>query len=250
MRDSWSLKAKAWTAFAFLVFGLPATVFGVWGSFEKDKTIPQWLAERGWPSMIKIAGLYFVFAALASFVFYLVLAAYSKRQERPRLTGEIICLEADPRLDTKDADYDCFVTLCVKVRNRGTPTAVDTFSLNLWWEGVDHPGTSEPLDGYVVETYGREPGEGRSKHVVRPEPLYEFPVGQEITTTSKTGWRRFSFGSLPPEMVRTSDLAKNVVIELIAVDSQGDPHTVHKGKLYDGVERLIGGCGKIVKYPF
>ena len=50
---------------------------------------------------MQIARLYFVFAALASFIFYLVLAAYSKREERPKLTGEIICLEADPRLDSK-----------------------------------------------------------------------------------------------------------------------------------------------------
>ena len=95
--------------------------------------------------MKQIAVPYVICVALVS-LFYLALAAYSRRK-KAKLTGELICLEEDPRLDTKDNDYDCFVTLCVKVRNSGTPTAVHTFSLNLWWEEVDHPGTSEPVKG-------------------------------------------------------------------------------------------------------
>jgi hypothetical protein len=165
----------------------------------------------------------------------------------PQLTGEIICLEDDARLDKIDRDYDCFITLCVKVRNSGTPTAVDTFSLNLWWDGVDHPGTSEPIDGYYQETWGRDPGDERSRHATRAKPLTEFPIGEEITTTSKTGWRRFSFGSLPPEMiegghraVESGHLAKPVTVELVAHDSQGNPHTIYNETMYDGVRRLIG----------
>src|SRR5215217_7039214 len=116
MSDSSSLKAKAWAFFAFLVFGLPFAIFGIWGSFEKDKTIPQWLAERGW-SMRQIVVPYLISAAVVSFVLYLILAAYSRRRERPNLHGEIICLEDDARLDRVDRDYDCFITLFVKVRN-------------------------------------------------------------------------------------------------------------------------------------
>jgi hypothetical protein len=170
----------------------------------------------------------------------------------PQLTGEIICLEDNARLDKIDRDYDCFVTLCVKIRSRGTPTAVDTFSLNLWWDGVDHPGTTEPIDGYYQETWGRDPGDERSRHATRAKPLTEFPIGEEITTTSKTGWRRFSFGSLPPEMiegghqaVESGHLAKPVIVELVAHDSQGNLHTIYNETMYDGVSRLIGGCGKI-----
>jgi hypothetical protein len=164
------------------------------------------------------------------------LFAERERNAGPRLTGEIICLEDDARPDTKDDDYDCFITLCIKVRNSGRPTAVDTFSLNLWWGEEDHPGTSEPIHGYYVETWGRE-----------PTRLTEFPTGEEIATTSKTGWRRFSFGSLPQEMVQRGHLAKDVVIELAALDSQGTPHTIYKDKMYDGVKRQIGGCGKIAR---
>jgi hypothetical protein len=239
----------AWGLFVFLAIVLPLGVFGGWGGFEKEKTIPQWLAERGY-SVTQIAVPYLICAAVVSIAFYLILVAYSKGREKPNLAGEIICLDTDPRPDRKGNDYDCFITLQIKVRNRGTPTAVDTFSLDLWWEGVDHPGTTEPLDGYVVETLGREPGDLQSIHATRTSPLWEFPVGQEITTTSKSGWRRFSFGSLPPEMIEGDDLAKDVVIELKALDSQETRHTIHKGKMYDGVQRLIGGCGKIWKPPF
>lgn len=51
-------------------------------------------------------------------------------------------------------------------------------------------------------------------------------------------------------MVKDAHLAKNVVIKLAALDSQGEPHTIYKGKMYKGVKRLIAGCGKIIKYPF
>ncbi len=125
MANGSGLKATAWAAFVFLVFGLPVAIFSVWGSFEKDKTIPQWLAGRGY-SVTQVAVPYVICVAVISFLFYLALSAYSRRRERPNLTGEIICLEIDPRLDAKDNDYDCFITLCVKVRNNGTPTAVDT----------------------------------------------------------------------------------------------------------------------------
>jgi hypothetical protein len=33
----------------FLVFTVPIGIFTAWPTFVKDKTIPQWLAERGWP---------------------------------------------------------------------------------------------------------------------------------------------------------------------------------------------------------
>lgn len=240
----------AWGVFGFLVFALPIAVFGAWAAFEKDKTIPQWLAERGY-SVTQIVVPYAICAAVVSILFYLTLIAYSKRSERPNLTGEIICLEMDPRLDTKDNDYDCFITLCVKVRNKGTPTAVDTFSLNLWWQGVDHQGLDEPLDGYVVETVGREPGDwGEPRRKTRTTPLYGFPMSQEITTTSETGWLRFSFGALPPEMIDRGHLARAVIIELTIKDSQETSHTIYKGTLYDGVVSRLAGCGKIVKYPF
>lgn len=181
----------------------------------------------------------------------IVLERWISSTGKPRLNGNIICLEVDPRLHTKDNDYDCFITLCVKVRNKGTPTAVDTFSLDLWWEGVDHPGLDEPLDGYVVETVGREPGDwGEPKRKTRTTPLYGFPMSQEITTTSETGWLRFSFGSLPPEMVDRGMLARAVILELTVKDSQETSHTIYKGTLYDGVVSRLAGCGKIVKYPF
>ena len=171
------------------------------------------------------------------------------KEGKPKLSGQIVCLEDDARLDQTDQDYDCFITLCVKVRNSGTPTAVDSFSLNLWWGREDHPGTDEPVDGYYVQTFGREPGNERSRHAIRETPLSEFPVGEEITTTSKTGWRRFSFGSLPPAMIESGRLSKEVIIDLIALDSQGQQHTIYKATMYNGVERLIAGCGKLVTIP-
>jgi hypothetical protein len=190
--------------------------------------------------MRQIAVPYVICAALVSFLFYLALAAYSSRRERPKLTGKIICLDTDARLDTIDNDYDCFITLSVEVTNSGTPTAVNTFSLDLWWERVNHPGTSELLDGYVVETFGREPGDERSKHAIKTTALTAFPYGEEITTTNyKRGWVRFSFGSLPPEMVESGRLVKNVIVELTAFDSKRDPHVIYKGT------NRLSRCGKI-----
>jgi hypothetical protein len=166
----------------------------------------------------------------------------------PQLTGEIICLEDYARLDTKDNDYDCFVTLCVEVRSGEMPNSVNAFALSLWWGDQHHPGTDEPLDGYYVETWGREPGNERSRHAIRTEPLEAFPFRQEITKTySPSGWARFSFGSLPHEMVNSGHLAKGVVIELLALDSQRKPHTIYKGPLYKGPVERMPGCGKIVR---
>jgi len=163
----------------------------------------------------------------------------------PRLTGEIICSEDEAYLDTRDNDYDCLFTLCVEVTNSGTPTTVTTFALNLWWGEQDHPGTDEPVNGWHVETWGREPG---GKRAIRTDPLNAFPVGTEVTNTnSKTGWRRFSFGALPREMVNSGHLAKGVVIELLAFDSQRKPHTIYKGPLYKGPVERMPGCGKIVR---
>jgi hypothetical protein len=249
MSDSSGLKATAWGLFVFLVFALPIGVFSIWGSFEKDKTIPQWLAERGWPSVSQIAVPYVIGAAVVSFLFYLALTAHSKRRERPKLYGEIICIEDDVRLDRVDGDYDCFITLCVEVRNSATPTSIPTFSLDLWLGEQDHPGTHEPLDGYYVQTWGREPGDERSKHKIRTNPLKDFPCGEEITDTNyKNGWLRFSFGSLPPEMVRGGDhLAKEVIVHLVALDNQRKPHTIYKGTLFKGPVERMAGCGKIVR---
>ena len=45
--------------------------------------------------------------------------------------------------------------------------------------------------------------------------------------------------------VESGHLAKAVEIELTALDSQGNSHTIYKETMYEGVTRLIGGCGKI-----
>jgi hypothetical protein len=161
---------------------------------------------------------------------------------KPKLIGHIICLESDPHLDRKDCDYDCFVTLSVEVTNAGTPTAVSTFSLDMLWDKESHPGTSEPLDGYYVQTWGREPGDEQSKHAITTTALTAFPYGEEVTKTNyKRGWVRFSFGSLPPDMVESGHLVKGVIIELTAFDSKRDPHVIYKG-----TDRL-SGCGKIAR---
>jgi hypothetical protein len=171
----------------------------------------------------------------------------SHRIGKPKLYGEIICIEDETHFDQRDNDYDCFITLCVEVRNSETPTAVTTFSLDLWWRGQDHPGTHEPLDGYVVQTYGREP-DPRIRRVIRNTPLKDFPCGEEITKTNyKNGWVRFSFGALPPEMVDGDQLAKDVVIELAALDNQRKPHPIFKGTLYKSPVERMAGCGKIVR---
>jgi hypothetical protein len=247
MSDSSSLKAKAWGLFAFLAFALPFGIFGIWGSFEKDKTIPQWLAERGWPSVKEIAGPYLIFAALVSLLVYLLLAALSRRPDRPKLTGKIICLDADCRFDMRDNDYDCFLTLWVELVNGATTTAVSTFSLEMGWENERHPGTSEPLHGYYVQTLGRDPGDEQSKHAIRTEALIEFPYGEEITSTNyKRGWARFSFGSLPTSMVNNGGhLVKEVDIKLTALDSKRDPHLIYEGTTTD-----LGGCGKIQRHEW
>lgn len=172
----------------------------------------------------------------------------TKHSGRPKLYGEIICIEDDVRLDQIDNDHDCFITLCVEVRNSATPTSITTFSLDLWLGEQDHPGTHEPVDGYYVQTYGREPGEERSKHAVRMDPLKAFPCGEEITNTNyKNGWLRFSFGSLPLEMVRGDHLAKEVLIHLVALDNQRKPHTIYKGTLFKGPTERMAGCGKIAR---
>ena len=45
--------------------------------------------------------------------------------------------------------------------------------------------------------------------------------------------------------VESGTLAKPVTLELIATDSQGTPHTIYNQTMYEGVRRLIAGCGKI-----
>lgn len=64
-------------------------------------------------------------------------------------------------------------------------------------------------------------------------------------STLQRVWLRFSFGSLPPEMIDRDRLAKKVIIDLVAFDNQRRPHTIHKGTYYKGTVERIAGCGKI-----
>ena len=167
------------------------------------------------------------------------------RNARARLVGDIICLDVKPNLDTTgiEVHHDCFLTLSVLVRNDSTAaTMVSGFALDLLWQGEEYPGVREPIDGYHVQRYSREPAPWETKHKVRYDELIGFPYNQEITNTNhQTGWLRFSVGSVPLAAAKDGRLVDAVNVRLVALDSRRERHVI-----YEGTTKLAS-CGSITR---
>lgn len=88
-------KSAAGAVFFFLVYGFPLGVFSVWGSFEKNKTVPEWLAEKGWPRVTRIALIWLAVSFAVSLGFYGLLVLISRYVSNPPASTPVA---ADPPL--------------------------------------------------------------------------------------------------------------------------------------------------------
>jgi len=70
----------------FVAWTLPTTIFQVWPSFVRDKTIPEWLAERRWPGMS--AQVYTGLTAMFFLVLLALLVALIITSRRSQQQGE------------------------------------------------------------------------------------------------------------------------------------------------------------------
>jgi hypothetical protein len=213
--------------FASLI-GVLLTVFGFWGNLvEKDKSIPQWFGERGWPNMIVVVGLYLVGALVVAILFYLL----CRRIDRPKLKGEIECVNIDACLTRKFSDtvYDCFVTLRVTAQAKNDLSSVARrWELELLWQGEEYLGTEQEVDQYEAKDLHAHPTPNGTVHEIGWKRLTAFPTNELITESiPKTGWLRFKVASLPVDAVADNNLSRAVVLRLKAFDGDNKPHLIY-----------------------
>jgi hypothetical protein len=69
-RDIWGeiKKHRGWYFIAFLLWGVPPVIATLWGPIMGSKTIPDWLAENGWPRLRTLVGGWVVVTILIAFV--------------------------------------------------------------------------------------------------------------------------------------------------------------------------------------
>ena len=158
--------------FFFLVYGLPFAVLGVWDKFEKEKTVPQWLAAKGWPTMTKLALGWLAIALVLSVIFYLVLGVISRRTD-PDLGSSFFNLAVDFTLGDGKRNMKAWfwriingraitplnVALAMRLVNlREVPTTIQAYRV----EAKNHKGRWVKLDkinvrdDYIYSTMGRE----------------------------------------------------------------------------------------------
>jgi hypothetical protein len=172
----------------------------------------------------------------------------SSEPTKPKLKGEIICADINPNLTAKFSDtvYDCFLIVTLKVHGENAvPTMVSRWELDLLWEGIEHPGTRENLEGYCYKRDYAHPAEGKTNFETQWIPLKEFPNDEEITNTNyKVGSVRFSVRSFPLSGVENGRLRKSVTLRLQALDNTGYPHLIYEDTTWG-----LSGCGEIEKDP-
>lgn len=168
-------------------------------------------------------------------------------KQRPQLAGRILCLT--PEIHHHESEPsgnfgDCWFTMSVNLWNDSdVATTVTGFRFYADWKGTEWPSQHiEGLEKFRAKSFRPSDPGSLQRYADEYENLFDFPLSREITATnSQRGWLRFVIRNFPLE--KNQRLRSDVVIRLVALDKRGDPHTIHKGLLPNGL------CPPIEKRP-
>jgi hypothetical protein len=254
-----------WYLVAFLLSGLPVGFGTIWPTLTHE-TVPEWLAEHGWPRLLMLVGCWLGGVAIIAIVI-IVRSYITTRRARdgaiadryqtngaPKLVGRIDCLEVDVNWDTEhfgvDQENECLLkvvfTLSATLLNESAAsTTISGFQLRVLWTNGDTGAAVLPVEEYAVrysiprsEEWGYE---------ARLRRLVGFRQNVEITNTNhQSGDLRFLARGIPSAPESTDEkpiIRDDVSIRLEALDRKLERH-----KIYEGTWHGLPDCGSIERH--
>jgi hypothetical protein len=258
-------KHPGWYLVAFLLSGLPVGIGTIWPTLTHE-TVPEWLAEHGWPRLLTLVECWLGAVAVIAIVIivrsYLTtrrvhddaMADHYQTNAAPKLAGRVDCLEVEVSWDTEhfgiDQENKCLLKVTLTLRatllnESSASTTISGFQLHVLWKGGHVLATELPVENYsVTRSIPRSDGEWGYEPVSRR--LLPFRKDIEITKTNhQEGDLRFFARAIPsaPESTDERPIVRDdVIFRLEALDRKRGRH-----KIYEGTWNGLPECGSIVR---